>query len=356
MNETSKLLIGVMARIPGAPMLLRDLIIGQRQPTLSGNAKVALQMYRGGQKLAPITTTLHGGVIMTHTGYDELVVEAPLLAPLWDMSELLNTRAPGEAEAYTVDTAGNVVSNSTSDRLNTWRALRLAEGRAMVDRRVEWMLAQQLTTGTVVLQGQGYNKTIDVGFDNTISDLTAWDDASADPISDLRTLRNEATNAGLPAPNVLVCSTDVAAVLMANAKFKAQMQLNVGYSDPILGIAPMNYPAAYRVGYIAEIDTMIYAYGAVYTNDAGASTKFIGSGRAVYFPSADRNAVCYANGAIYDARDNSWFSGQYYVREFSNDSGHANFLEVDARPVACLAEAESWYSLSGLVSAQNSIT
>ena len=346
----STLLTAVIKRIPRAPMFLYDLIVGNRSPVLSGNSKIRFQLFKAGKKLAPITTRTAGGVIMTHTGFTDWEMEAPLLGPMWDMSEAYETGAPGEDQWFSIDESGQAVQQTTANRVEAWRALRLAEGQEAIRRRIEWMLAQQLTTGSIVLTGRGgYSQTIDLGFDNTVSDLTAWDNASGDPIADLLTLRDEAANAGVPIPNVLVMASDTASAFVSNAKVKARLENNVSQLDPIFGQAPLNYPGAYRVGYIRELDVMAYAYGATYTSDAGATTSFIPTGRAVFFPSRERNEAMAAYGAIRDARDNRWYSGEYYVREFAGIDGHTEFLEVNSRPVACLCEVESWYSLSSLI-------
>lgn len=349
MNETSSLLTGLIARIPAAPMFLTQLILGGRAPILSGNARVKLQLYRAGQKLAPISTAARGGVIMTHYGYDDIEVEAPLLAPMWDMTELTNTIAPGELSVVGPD--GNVLTESTSTRKDRWRGLKLAEAVEMVRRRKEWMLSTQLTTGKIVLRGEGgYNVTIDLGWDNNTAITTAWDAEGGDPIEDIRALQDEASIAGIPMPNVLVLSPTAGQAFINNAKVASRLQANIGQLDPILDITRLPYPATRRIGYIREIDLMVYAYGAQYDND-GTMTPFIPAGTGVLFPSADVNSAMHANGAIHDTREDTWFSGEYYVREFSRPDGHADFLEVDARPVACLCEAESWYNLTGLTSA-----
>jgi hypothetical protein len=347
MNEISRLLLQAIIRIPKAPTFLTSLILGSRQPVLSGNTKVKIQLYKAGQKLAPISTPAKGGVIMTHYGYDDIDIEAPLLAPEWDMTELHNTAAPGELTM--LGSNGDVQQVTTEDRAAIWKGLKMAEGIQMIARFREWMIATQLTTGQIVLTGAGgYNVTIDIGFDNNVSVTNAWDADAGDPISDLQELRYQAIALGLPAPNVLVLSTTAGAAFMNNAKVQERLKLAVGQMDPIFGLEPLPGVAATRIGYIREIDTMVYTYGATWDNN-GVSTPFIPAGTGVYVPSAAINNVCYAQGAIYDARDKSWFSGDLYPREYSRGDGHAEFLQLNSRPVNCLTEAESWYNLEGLV-------
>lgn|GEM_PF-5764907 len=345
----STMLTALIRQIPPAPMFLFDLVIGNRVPTLSGNSTIRMQLYKGGSQLAPLTTRTVGGIIMTHIGYTEWDIEAPLLGPMWDMSRAYETMAMGE-DQFQINDAGQAVAITTTDRVKLWKDLRLAEGKDMVRRRIEWMIAQQLTQGTINLTGRGgYAQSIDLDFDNNVDDLTAWDAEGSDPIEDLMTLRNESANAGVPIPNVLVMSPNTQSAFIKNANVKARLLNNVGQIDPIFGSKPLDYPAAYRIGYISEIDTMCYAYGATYTSDEGDSTPFIPSGMAVYFPSNQRNQVLYAYGAVRDARENAWFSEEFYVREFADISGHSEWLEINSRPVACMAEVDSWYSLSGLV-------
>lgn len=353
--STTALLMGVFARIPRAGMLLRDLIIGSRTPTMSGNAKVRIQLYRAGQKLAPATTPAHGGVIMTHVGYEELEVEATYFAPAWDMTELADTRAPGEAEIVTLDMSGNVAQLTTADRVATWQDLKLREAREMMSKRMEWMLAKQLIDGTITIQGNGANTTIDVGFNNSITDPDPFDDSTVDPIDTLSALRDEAVALGVPVPNVLVVAPDVAAALRGNTKFRQTLLDYRGSNSPLFNNTVPLYPAATLLTYVPSIDTTIWQYGGTYAHpDTGATTSFIPSGKAAYFPSADRNSAFYAHGSIWDTRNNTWYAVEAYPREWEGGEGRTKFFGLDSRFVCGLAEAESWYSLSNLLTAPGS--
>lgn len=349
MDQVTQMLLAALVRIPKAPTFLTSLLFGGKTPIYSGNAQVAIQLYRAGHKLAPISTPARGGVIMTHYGYDDIVVEAPLMAPEWDMSELHNTPAPGELTMMGPD--GNVRTVTTEDRLDRWRGLKMAEGLEMFDRRREWMVAKQLTTGQIALKGEGnYNVTIDIGWDNDVTVSTAWDASGADPFADIEAQQQDAIEAGVTAPNVLVLAPDAASAFMTNAKVKERLQFNAGYTDPIFNIERLPGTAARRIGYIRELDLMVYSYGARFADpeNNGVMTPFIPSGTGVLVPSADINDGVVAYGAIYDDRFKSWFSGETYVREYSRSDGHAGFLQLNQRVVNCLTEAESWYNLKGL--------
>jgi hypothetical protein len=351
MNDATRALIGAIMRIHGedTPPLLTRLALTGRPVIRAGNSQVEIELFKSGRKLAPISTPAAGGVIMTHTGYDKLVVETPLLAPKWDMTELGLLKAVGEVEVLRY-TDGAVASVTTADRMTTWRGLRLREAVGMVRRRVEWMLAQQLVTGLITLEGEGgYRSTIDTNFTNTVQPQVSWDDPAATPITDLRAIQDAQAAEGLPISNHLVLNPDVAGVFTRNAEVLSSLMGNLGMNAAIFADRRPSAtdPLARYVCYIPELDLNVWSYGATY-DDGPSSPFYVPINTGVLFPDGARNTALMAYGAIRDSRSNAWIENEYYVREYSREDGHAEYLEVNSRPVACLCEVDSWASITAI--------
>lgn len=151
---------------------------------------------------------------------------------------------------------------------------------AMIERRQEWMAAQELLTGAVTVSGEKYPTTSvdfgrDAGLSPTLLTTARWNDSGPDPLANLETWAGLVRDAsGANAVDVIMSSTAwtsfrsntaVRALLNRQTNLSPKTGFDVGPESQQLGVAFKG-----QVG-----DFSIWVYTASYTDDAGATQKFL---------------------------------------------------------------------------------
>lgn len=164
------------------------------------------------------------------------------------------------------------------------RQLNLAEATedqlGMLERRQEWMAAQELLTGTVTVSGEGYPTTVvdfgrDAALSVTLTSTARWNDSAPDPLGNLETwaglIRDKS---GASAVDVIMAQNvwsafraddDVRDLLNKQLNLSERTELDVGPDAQKLG-----YTDKGQVG-----DYNITIYHDIYTDDAGVTQKFL---------------------------------------------------------------------------------
>lgn len=134
------------------------------------------------RRMVPFASPLGKGTPIRKTGYVSRLIEPAYVKPLRTYTPAeLRQRAPGQG-----------IQNSGTDRLQRLVNRDLQEMNDMYTLREEWMCIQALVNGTVDIQGDGVNQTVDFGFlaEQQVTPATPWtDQANADPLDDLETAR-----------------------------------------------------------------------------------------------------------------------------------------------------------------------
>lgn len=138
-----------------------------------------------GRRLAPFVSPLVAGKPMLREGYRTRQLQPAYIKPT-DLIVPTDSfvRRPGEAYG------GASLSPQQRFDIQVQETLSLHE--QSVDNRLEWMAAQALVNGSIIIQGDDYPKTlVDFGRDSSLTiALTGgakWDQTTSDPMSDIET-------------------------------------------------------------------------------------------------------------------------------------------------------------------------
>ena len=140
--------------------------------------------------LAPFVAPHVEGRVMARKGFDTKSFKPAYVKPKHDID--INqqfTRRVGEAPFTGTMTP--------QQRYDATMAENFRVERDMIDRRINWMCAQAMIEGSVVVEGEDYPKvTVDFGRDATLSDVLTstarWGESAADPLGDLNTMMKRA--------------------------------------------------------------------------------------------------------------------------------------------------------------------
>lgn len=334
MDFDTTMMLQVADRIAPAPGLITQLLIGDKI-VYSDTSKVDQDFYNATKKLSPVVDRMAGGKVVSKTSWNNYQFQTPYCAPVFNLdSELLEKRMPGESV---------VGGMSITEREDAWKAKKIAEGKAMAFRRVEWMGATLLSTGKYTIEGEGYTDEIDIGHtqNETLAAGVKWNTAGGDPLADLERWQATCLANGGVLPNICVMGTAAAGAFRSNDKVMAAMDTR---NYELGKLEPTVLPAgAVRLGYIGLLDLTVYVHGGQYESDAGVMTPYIAADRVVLFPGADRNSAHLVYGAVRDVELEQWFMVDVYPRYVKDVKANSAYLEVISRPLVVFVETEAFY-------------
>ena len=158
-----------------------------QETNVSDAEHVQIDIEKNDRHLAPFVNPLAEGHVISRDVYQTDTIKPAYLKPKMPSSAAdLLQRAAGENpySAMTVE-----------ERAAQMMVKDLAEMRRRITRRMEWMAAQQLTTGLVPVVGDGVSVTIDIRYNannvfaNTDLIANGWDQAGTLPLDDLDDVR-----------------------------------------------------------------------------------------------------------------------------------------------------------------------
>lgn len=258
-------LLGVVEKVePFQPFLLQ--LFFSRVVTFDTRS-IAIDKVAKGLKLAPFVSPMVAGKAQTANGAETMSFEPAYLKPknVVDPERLL-TRMPGEGFGGTL---------SPADRRDAIIADILREHRSMILRRLEWMAAQALLTGKVVVEGDNYPKVEvdfrrDAALTKVLSGAARWGQAGIVPVDDIENWCDEAE-----APiNVVVMGKGAWKLFRQNSDTKELLDTRRG-SRSQLETGPNNGKDVSFKGTLGT-DLEIWVYTGQYDDDAGSKQSFIG--------------------------------------------------------------------------------
>jgi len=304
-------------------------------------ARVDVDYKKGGRALAPFVHPKLGSKTILNTGYETKSYTAPLIAPKKITTEEdLTTRSAGENPYSGRTPADRAVEKVTAD---------LAELREMITRRIEWMCAQLLFTGTIPVKGESVDETITFDFTNTttLTGTALWSNANADPINDLETWRKQVQKEGFANCNICVMSPDVSNVFVNNPKVQKLLDIKA-YDLAVIKPREMANGLTY-IGTINKLGLDIYEYNEWYldtwTDPANPVNKPLVPEKTVALFSTSAQFSMYY-GAITLMGNNDNFitvEGETIPESWSERDPARRFLKLSSRPLPVPHEINSWY-------------
>ena len=222
---------------------------------------VDIDIQKGKRRLAPFVNPRLQGKMVEKRGYTTHTYAPPYIKPkMITTAEDMLKRQMGET-IYTEARTGN-------DYATAQLGKDLAELDEMVTRREEWMAAQAIQTGQLVVVGDGVNDTIDFLMAGThkvtLTGADLWSAGTGTPIEDLEDWAELiAQDSGLTADTIIM-GKDAARAFINNTDVQKKLNL---LKLQIATIAPARIIPGAR--YIGTIDSVadIYVYHEWYLDD-----------------------------------------------------------------------------------------
>lgn len=184
--------------------------------------------------IAPFVSPLSKSKAAANTGFQTKIFKPAYVKDkrLIRASEL-QKRAPGEPVG---------AGWSQSQRFDYLRRIRAQQAKAAIDRRLEWMAAQAILTGAVVVEGEDY-PAVTVDFDRDsghtipLSGGARWGETNVSPVADLQSWIDTVADACGAAPDKVIIETKAWNLLTADADFKEKIDITYNQGQAMLTMA-----------------------------------------------------------------------------------------------------------------------
>lgn len=331
-------LLQAIVSMPKVNTFLRDSFFPKNETFVTED--VLIDIKKGKRKMAPFVAPRVGGVTVAREGYRTEKFTAPRLAPQRPMTvDDVATRLVGE----------NVFSNRTPEqRQQELLASDLQDLGEMIDRREEWMAAQTLFNGKVVLKGYAGSKDsnyveqeMDYDFENevTLSGTDLWTSANADIYGSIEDARKDCIKKSGIAPDTLILGSEAYAAFRDNEKIKKLMDLanmRMGVIEPSLVNDAITY-----VGKLPGLGIEIYTYDDWYIDDDGEEYPFVPPKKVLL---AKRAFGGFAYGAVTQLEEKSFntYEGRLIPKMWSDEANETFMVRMSSKPVPKPGDINSW--------------
>lgn len=327
--------------MPKVPSFLRDTFFPRTKDRTFVTDKVELDYKKGKRRMAPFVAPRIGGVTIGREGFTTKSVDTPRIAPQRAMTiDDISHRSMGE----------NIYSTKTPEQRQVeMTAKDLEELGQYIDRREEWMVAELLFGGKVIVQGYSDNNyekkvemEIDYGFDQfkVLSGTSLWTAAESEPYEDLKAWRLEVLqNSGI-APNIVVLGRSAYQAFLKNKEIRDifdKLNMSFGVIQPTLKNESITF-----IGRLPEIGVEIYTYDDWYLDDEGNEKSFVPANKVLIGHSGQ-------GGFLYGAVTQMEQGGKFVTYEASrvpkfwgNMDNDVAMVRLTSRPVPQPENVNSW--------------
>lgn len=147
---------------------------------------------------------------------------------------------------------------------------------------LERMRMELLTTGQIVISGNGQSYTYDYGLDTTTQKPTvnvSWSDPTADIIGDVIDIVEKAKARGITITRA-ICNSDTAKYFRTNTAIKNAVYVFANGTVPVTTARALEYIKN-------ETGVTFYAYDNVYVDEAGKAHKYVPADTVTFLPDGD---------------------------------------------------------------------
>lgn len=310
--------------------------------------EVDIDIYKGKRRMAPFVSPLMEGKVMERLGYTTNKYAPPYVKP----------KRPTTAGDLLVRTPGTVVypgSQTAGDRAAALLTKDLMELQDSITRREEWMAASALTTGKILVKGDGVDDQIDflMAADHkvTLAGAFKWDDLdNSDPPKDLKdwcllTLKDSGTCC-----NTTVMDPDAWTLFINHPKVKGNSELLSRFKIQTGQIDPQQIDDGVAFcGTISDgiVFCDIYVYAEWYIDDQDNDTEkpILPSGTVICGNRNAQNTKLY--GAIQDMKALQTLGGTliaapFYPKTWLTDDPSIQWLMLQSSPLPALNQPDAF--------------
>jgi hypothetical protein len=305
-----------------------------RAEDVSWNEYVEVEIVRHKRRMAPFVHPLLPGKVEERPGRAVRVYKPPYVKP----------KRVSSAADFLARLQGDT---RYSERSIAEKAAQLMEMDQEIDRREEWMAAQQLTEGKMTVTGDGFDpEEMDFLWSanhllaNT--DLTAngWDQAGAKPWTDIKAASRRIIQDSGMTPNVLVLGDEAADLFFASDEVTSLLDT--------LNIVPGNFAPAVPRGGGQALATMlglqIWSYSDWFLDENGDEQPMIPTNYAILGSTAARGTRHY--GAILDLKVPAGGTPpRRFPKSWEEDDPSVRYVMVQSAPLPVLHEPDAFVRL-----------
>jgi Phage major capsid protein E len=204
------------------------------------------------RKLAPFVLPTVQGQATGHEGYETLAFKPAYIKP----KDPVDTEVPFERVA---GEALGVGSLSNEQRFNARVAEIMRRHNVMIDNREEWMAAQAIINGSVIVKGEKYPEvTVDfrrhASLTGTLTGAARWDQSTGTPLTDLKAMKLNVYNRSGARIKRHVFGQSAWDYLVARVDLRTMMQTQIdGYGTRVSMMAD-GFEGYEYMGTIAGLD------------------------------------------------------------------------------------------------------
>lgn len=320
--ETRSMLASLDER-RGPRTYLRDTFFGRNVPSQTENIDIDIR--RNKRRLAPFVHPLAEGKKVDRQGFITKSFKPPYIKEKMVTTALdVLTRGMGQ-NPYS--------ASSPAERAAQIAAEDLVELQDMIDRRIEWMVAQILLTGSVTVTGEGLNAVVSFGRSNshtvTLASGVKWSQAGGTPIDDLRAWKRLVSQDSGVVPNRAIVGYDVMETLLENDQFTANIER---FSNQTATVAMTADGLPEGITYVGRIEGLdIFNYEEWYLDDAGVEQPLVPADKVILGSTRSRAAVHF--GAIKDLEAGGLAAVPYFPKSWRTPDPSAQWLLLQSAPL-----------------------
>jgi hypothetical protein len=193
---------------------------------------VELDIYKGEREISVYVNPIHDGVVVERDGYTTNITRPAYI----------KEKIPLRAKDVTKRILGENIYNpiSAEERAAQILGKDLAKLNMRLTRLIEKMCAEAVTTGKVIVKGEGWDAEVDFGYEpgkhiKVLTGTSAWDQADSTPAEDLDSWREEIVERCGIAPDYCIIGSRAGWKLLKNPEIMALLDIknyDIGRIEP----------------------------------------------------------------------------------------------------------------------------
>ena len=338
-------MMGVIRKLPPVHTFFRSTFFSREKTFVTKS--VDMDYKKGARKLAPFVSREIGGKIIPNTGYTTETYTPPFIAPdkVTTIDDILD-RQPGESLYSGRTPAQRAVIQMSED---------FTDLREMILRREEWMCAQAMLTGKIVVLGEGVKDTIDFRFTNLI-DISKdakrkWKGGTVqNKYADLKAWHEKVQKEGFTNCNVCIMASDVVKEFLMDEQIQKLLDVK-NYALAVIKPTQKENNVTY-IGTIHELGLDLYQYNEWYVDDwtdpaTPVELPMVPAGTLMMASTHAKYSMYYGAISILNQRTEKWetVAGKYVPDTFIKKRPDRRFLSLQSAPVPVPHEVDSWITV-----------
>lgn len=335
-------MMGVIRKLPPVHTFFRSTFFSREKTFVTKS--VDMDYKKGARKLAPFVSREIGGKVVPNTGYTTETYTPPFIAPdrVTTIDDILD-RQPGESLYSGRTPAQRAVIQMSED---------FTDLREMILRREEWMCAQAMLTGKIVVLGEGVKDTIDFRFTNLI-DISKdakrkWKGGTVqNKYADLKAWHEKVQKEGLTNCNVCIMASDVVTEFLMDEQIRKLLDVK-NYALAVIKPTQKENNVTY-IGTIHELGLDLYQYNEWYVDDwtdpeTPVELPMVPAGTLMMASTHAKYSMYYGAISILNQKTEKWetVAGKYVPDTFIKKRPDRRFLSLQSAPVPVPHEVDSW--------------